>query len=251
MENKEKEVIISVKNLTKDYGRNRGIFDISFDVYKGTVFGYCGTNGSGKTTTLRHIMGFLKPQKGSVTVKGMDAWKDADEIKKIVDISPQESAVALNLTVKENLIFFQEIYDKKDKEYLEFIINSLGLKEVMNRRAKTLSGGYQRRLSIAIGLVSKPEILFLDEPTLGLDVISRRELWKIIEYFKGKVTIILTSHYLEEIEALCDKVAIMSKGNVLCEGTVEEIKNIANEDSFEEAFVKIVGGQDEKDINIY
>ena len=242
--------IIKINDLSKDYKDVRALNNVNLAIEEGMLYGLLGVNGAGKTTLIKILSGLTSKTSGDATIKGFNL-SQMDEIKKIVDISPQESAVALNLTVKENLIFFQEIYDKKDKEYLEFIINSLGLKEVMNRRAKTLSGGYQRRLSIAIGLISKPEILFLDEPTLGLDVISRRDLWKIIEYFKGKVTIILTSHYLEEIEALCDKVAIMSKGNILCEGTVEEIKNIANEDSFEEAFVKIVGGQDEKDINIY
>lgn len=242
--------IIKINDLSKNYKDVRALNNVNLAIEEGMLYGLLGVNGAGKTTLIKILSGLTSKTSGDATIKGFNL-SQMDEIKKIVDISPQESAVALNLTVKENLIFFQEIYDKKDKEYLEFIINSLGLKEVMNRRAKTLSGGYQRRLSIAIGLISKPEILFLDEPTLGLDVISRRELWKIIEYFKGKITIILTSHYLEEIEALCDKVAIMSKGNVLCEGTVEEIKNIANEDSFEEAFVKIVGGQDEKDINIY
>ena len=242
--------IIRINKLSKDYKDVRALNKVSLSIEEGSLYGLLGVNGAGKTTLIKILSGLTSKTSGDAIVKGFNL-SQMDEIKKIVDISPQESAVALNLTVKENLIFFQKIYDKKDKEYLDFIINSLGLKEVMNRRAKTLSGGYQRRLSIAIGLISKPEILFLDEPTLGLDVLSRRELWKIIEYFKGKITIILTSHYLEEIEALCDKVAIMSKGNILCEGTVEEIKNIANEDSFEEAFVKIVGGQDEKDINIY
>ena len=242
--------IIRINELSKDYKDVRALNNVSLSIEEGSLYGLLGVKGAGKTTLIKILSGLTTKTSGDAIVKGFNL-SQMDEIKKIVDISPQESAVALNLTVKENLIFFQEIYDKKDNEYLDFIINSLGLKEVMNRRAKTLSGGYQRRLSIAIGLISKPEILFLDEPTLGLDVLSRRELWKIIEYFKGKITIILTSHYLEEIEALCDKVAIMSKGNILCEGTVEEIKNIANEESFEEAFVKIVGGQNEKDINIY
>ena len=165
-----------------------------------------------------------------------------DGIKRIIDISPQESAVAKNLTVKENLRFFQDLYNKRDDNYLKEIIDDLGLSEVINQRAKTLSGGYQRRLSIALGLISKPKILLLDEPTLGLDVIARRELWKIVNKFKGKITIILTSHYLEEIEALCDRVAILSKGNLLIEGTIDEIKEKTNESSFEDAFVKIVGG---------
>ena len=165
-----------------------------------------------------------------------------EEIKRIIDISPQETAVAKNLTVIENLKFFQALYDQNDNDYLNQIINDLGLSDVINQRAKTLSGGYQRRLSIALGLISKPKILLLDEPTLGLDVLARRELWNIINKFKGKITIILTSHYLEEIESLCDRVAIMAKGNLLIEGTIDEIKEKTNETSFEEAFVKIAGG---------
>ena len=174
----------------------------------------------------------------------MDGYslKQIDEIKKIIDVSPQETSVAMNLTVKENLEFFQSLYDIDDKEYLDSIVNSFSLGEVLNKRAKTLSGGWQRRLSIAVALISKPKIIFLDEPTLGLDVLARRELWKVIRSLKGKMTIVLTSHYLEEIETLCDRVAIMSKGHLLDIGTVEEIKKHAKEDSFEEAFVKIAGG---------
>ena len=168
--------------------------------------------------------------------------KQIDGIKKIIDVSPQETSVAMNLTVKENLEFFASLYDIDDKEYFDSIVSSFSLQDVLNKRAKTLSGGWQRRLSIAVALISKPKIIFLDEPTLGLDVLARRELWKIIKSLKGKMTIVLTSHYLEEIEALCDRVAIMSKGHLLDIGTVEEIKKHANETSFEEAFVKIAGG---------
>ena len=168
--------------------------------------------------------------------------KQIDEIKKIIDVSPQETSVAMNLTVKENLEFFASLYDIDDKEYFDSLVSSFSLKDVLNKRAKTLSGGWQRRLSIAVALISKPRIIFLDEPTLGLDVLARRELWKIIKSLKGKMTIVLTSHYLEEIEALCDRVAIMAKGHLLDIVTVEEIKKHANETSFEEAFVKIAGG---------
>ena len=187
------------------------------------------------------LSGLTNLTSGEFIISGYNK-NQMDEIKKIIDISPQETAVAKNLTVLENLKFFQELYDKDDSIYLDQIINDLGLTEVLNQRAKTLSGGYQRRLSIALGLISKPKILLLDEPTLGLDVLARRELWKIINKFKGKITIILTSHYLEEIEALCDRVAIMSKGNLLIEGTIKEIKEKTNETNFEEAFIKIVGG---------
>lgn len=234
--------IIKIDNLEKNYKDIKALKGISLTIHEGELYGLLGVNGAGKTTLIKILSGLAKKTSGDAIVKGYHL-EEMSEIKKIVDVSPQETAVALNLTVYENLVFFQELYEKEDKEYLDFIIDSLGLREVLKRKAKNLSGGYQRRLSIAIGLISKPEILFLDEPTLGLDVIARRELWSIIKKFKGKITIILTSHYLEEIEALCDRVAIMSKGNLLEEGTIDEIKAKVNEDSFEEAFVKIVGGE--------
>ena len=232
--------IIRVLNITKKYKDVIALNNVSLSINEGELYGLLGVNGAGKTTLIKILSGLTKKDSGDANIKGFNLDK-IDEIKKIVDISPQEVAVANNLSVYENLVFFQELYNAKDKEYLNMIIDSLGLRDVINKKAKALSGGYQRRLSIAMGLMSKPEILFLDEPTLGLDVIARRELWNIIRKFKGKITIILTSHYLEEIEALCDNIGVMSKGRLLFQGTVEEIKNKTNEDSFEEAFIKIVG----------
>lgn len=233
--------IITVKNICKDYKKLRALNNVSLSINEGELYGLLGVNGAGKTTLLKILSGLTNLSSGEFVISGYTS-KQMDEIKRIIDISPQETAVAKNLTVMENLRFFQGLYNQNDEEYLNQIINDLGLTEVVNQRAKTLSGGYQRRLSIALGLISKPKILLLDEPTLGLDVIARRELWNIINKFKGKITIILTSHYLEEIEALCDRVAIMSKGNLLIEGTIPDIKEKTNETSFEEAFVKIVGG---------
>ena len=233
--------IIQVKNVCKDYKKLRALNNVSLSIYEGELYGLLGVNGAGKTTLLKILSGLTSLTSGEIMVLG-HSNKEMEEIKKIIDISPQETAVAKNLTVLENLKFFQGLYGKEDKEYLDSIIKDLGLKDVTNQKAKTLSGGYQRRLSIALGLISKPKILLLDEPTLGLDVIARRELWNIINKFKGKITIILTSHYLEEIEALCDRVSIMSKGNLLIEGTIKDIKESLHEESFEEAFIKIVGG---------
>ena len=233
--------IIKINNVSKNYKNIKALNNISLSINEGELYGLLGVNGAGKTTLLKILSGLTNQTSGNFIVDGFTN-KNMDEIKKIIDISPQESAVAKNLTVLENLKFFQDLYNQKDEKYLNEIIDDLGLSEVVNQRAKTLSGGYQRRLSIALGLISKPKILLLDEPTLGLDVIARRELWKIVNKFKGKITIILTSHYLEEIEALCDRVAILSKGNLLIEGTINEIKEKTNESSFEEAFVKIVGG---------
>ena len=220
--------IITVNNICKDYKKLRALNNVSLSINEGELYGLLGVNGAGKTTLLKILSGLTNLTSGEFIISGYNK-NQMDEIKKIIDISPQETAVAKNLTVLENLKFFQELYDKDDSIYLDQIINDLGLTEVLNQRAKTLSGGYQRRLSIALGLISKPKILLLDEPTLGLDVLARRELWNIINKFKGKITIILTSHYLEEIEALCDRVAIMSKGNLLIEGTIKEKKKKTNE----------------------
>ena len=235
--------IIKINNVSKNYKNIKALNNISLSINEGELYGLLGVNGAGKTTLLKILSGLTNQTNGEFIVDGFTN-NNMDEIKRIIDISPQESAVAKNLTVLENLKFFQDLYNQKDDNYLKEIIDDLGLNEVINQRAKTLSGGYQRRLSIALGLISKPKILLLDEPTLGLDVIARRELWKIVNKFKGKITLILTSHYLEEIEALCDRVSILSKGHLLIEGTINEIKEKTNESSFEEAFVKVVGGID-------
>ena len=233
--------IIKVSNIVKNYKDVKALKGVSLSIEKGELYGLLGVNGAGKTTLIKILSGLTKRTSGEAYIKGY-SLEEMDEIKKIVDISPQEVAVANNLTVYENLLFFQDLYYKKDIDYLNMVVEALDLSDVLKKKAKTLSGGYQRRLSIAIGLMSKPEILFLDEPTLGLDVIARRELWSIIKKFKGKITIILTSHYLEEIEALCDRIGVMSKGELLFEGTAAQMKQKTNEESFEEAFVKIVGG---------
>lgn len=235
--------IIKVEKISKNYKTVKALDEVSLSINEGELFGLLGVNGAGKTTLIRILSGLAKKSGGTASVYGY-SLEQIDEIKRIIDVSPQETSVAMNLTVKENLLFFMSLYDIHDDEHFNKIVGSFSLREVLNKRAKTLSGGWQRRLSIAVALISKPKILFLDEPTLGLDVLVRRELWKIIKSLKGKMTIVLTSHYLEEIEALCDRVAIMSKGHLLDIGTVEEIKEHANENSFEEAFVKIVGGEE-------
>ena len=233
--------IIKVCDMNKKYKDVKALDNVSLSINEGELFGLLGVNGAGKTTLIKILCGLAQKTSGEAYIAGY-SLKDIEQIKKIVDVSPQETSLAMNLTVKENLKFFQGLYEQNDEEYLNSVISSFKLEEVINKKAKTLSGGWQRRLSIAIGLISKPKILFLDEPTLGLDVLSRRELWKIISSLKGKMTIVLTSHYLEEIEALCDRVAILSKGEALKIGTIEEIKQQQNETLFEEAFVKIVGG---------
>ena len=202
-------------------------------------------NGAGKITLIKILCGLTRKTSGTITINNFNLDKEIDKIKEIIDISPQETSVANNLTVKENLEFFANIYNNNDVKTINEIIDIFNLNEVLNQRAKTLSGGYKRRLSIAIALISKPKILFLDEPTLGLDVFARRELWNIIKKLQKKITIILTSHYLEEIENLCDRVAILSNGKLLKTGTIEEIKQITNTQNFEDAFIKLVEAKNE------
>lgn len=234
---------IITEKINKYYGQIHALKDVSIEIEENSLFGLLGVNGAGKTTLIKILTCLIEPSDGKATVHGFSVTNEPDEVKKIADVSPQETAVAPNLTVKENLDFFAALYRINDKEYIDSIVNAFSLGEVLSRRAKTLSGGWKRRVSIAIGMISKPKVLFLDEPTLGLDVLARRELWKIIRSLKGKVTIILTTHYLEEAEALCDKVAIMAKGEVLAAGTPEELKISAGTENFEDAFVKIAEGE--------
>lgn len=234
---------IETKNLVKKYGELTAVNNVNLLVEEKSLFGLLGVNGAGKTTLIKMLTCLSVPTSGKAFVGGFEISENPDKIKEITDVSPQETAVAPNLTVEENLRFFAEIYGIADEKHINNIVKSFDLDEVLRQKAKTLSGGWKRRLSIAIGLISKPQILFLDEPTLGLDVIARRELWKIIRLLKGKITIILTTHYLEEAEALCDKVAIMAKGNVMATGTCEELKKIAKTNDFEDAFIKIAEGE--------
>lgn len=230
---------IETKQLNKFYKNLHALKDINLGIKENELFGLLGVNGAGKTTLIKILTCLSEQTSGEAYVHGFSVKNNPEKVKEIVDVSPQETAVAHNLTVRENLDFFASLYNTRDEAYISSVVNAFSLEEVENQRAKTLSGGWKRRLSIAIGLISKPKILFLDEPTLGLDVIARRELWKIINNMKGKITIILTTHYLEEAEALCDRVAVMAKGKVKAIGTPAELKAIAKTDNFEDAFIKI------------
>ncbi len=232
---------IVITDLTKEYkGGTKALKGISLQIAEGELFGLLGVNGAGKTTLVKILCCLTKPTNGTATVCGTDVCKNPQAVKKIVDFSPQETSVAPNLTVEENLEFFAQIYDKNTPEHIKSVMDAFSLGEVANRRAGKLSGGWKRRLSVAVALISEPQVLFLDEPTLGLDVLARRELWKIIERLKGKITIVLTSHYLEEIEALCDRVAVLSDGKLLATGTTEELIKQTGANNFEDAFVSIV-----------
>lgn len=233
---------IELLNLHKQYGSKTAVNSLNLNVKDGELFGLLGVNGAGKTTTIKMLSGLSEISSGQALIYGKDVKKDLNEVKKLINVSTQETAVAMNLTVRENLMFIAEIYGF-DKKYCiektQKIIDDFSLNEVAESKAKILSGGWQRRLSIAMALISEPKVLFLDEPTLGLDVIARRELWQIISKLKGKITIILTTHYLEEAEALCDRIAIMVKGDLKIVGTAEEIKQSASCEKFEDAFIKI------------
>lgn len=231
---------IVVTDLCKDYRNVRALDRVSLTVGRGELFGLLGVNGAGKTTLIKILSGLVSKTSGEATVEGLSVPRDMEKIKEILSVSPQETAIAPNLTVLESLRFFAAVYGKTDEENLRRIISTFSLEEVLNRRAKTLSGGWGRRLSIALALVTEPRVLFLDEPTLGLDVLARRELWDIIRALRGKITIVLTSHYLEEIEALCDRVAILASGKLLDIGTVVEIKARTGKETFEDAFVATV-----------
>lgn len=233
---------VKLTNVTKKYKDTIALNNVSLTINEGELFGLLGVNGAGKTTIVKIVSGLCKFDEGSVEVMGLNSCNELSKIKEIVNVSTQETAVAPNLTVFENLCFFNKLYGYKDFDYVNKLIDDFELSDVKNKLAKTLSGGYQRRLSIAISLISHPKVLFLDEPTLGLDVIARHELWDIINSLKGKITIILTSHYLEEIEELAGRVCILVHGNVVACDTCENITSKENAKNFEEAFIKICKG---------
>lgn len=233
---------IEINHLRKEFGSKTAVNDISLTIETGKIFSLLGVNGAGKTTTIRVLTGLSRPTAGEVRIFEKDLKTELEEIKKLCNLSPQETAIAPNLTVKENLEFIAEIYGfarDKAREKVKHIIEEFSLEEVERSKAKTLSGGWQRRLSIAMALVTEPKLLYLDEPTLGLDVLARRELWRIIERLKGKITIVLTTHYMEEAECLSDSIAIMVKGNIRAQGSVEELKQRTGKKNLEEAFIAI------------
>ena len=234
---------IEIKNLTKKYKDKVAVNNISLNIKEGELFALLGVNGAGKTTTIKMLCGLILPTEGNITIEKMDMKKDTLKIKEILNVSPQETAIAPNLTVRENLEFMAGVYQIKNKdEKIKELIKLFKLDEVINSKAKTLSGGWQRKVSIAISLINDPKILFLDEPTLGLDVIARKELWKVIEGLKGKITIILTTHYMEEAESLSDRIGIMANGNLIDVGTSKELIKKTKTKNFEDAFVSIATG---------
>lgn len=235
--------MIEIKGLTKRYGNKIAVNDLNLEIKKGELFSLLGVNGAGKTTTIKMLTCLTSSTSGDAFLKGLSIIKNREDVKDFINVSPQETAVAPNLTVFENLEFIADIYKiKNKKEKVLSLLDKFRLNEVKNQRAKTLSGGWQRRLSIAMAVINDPEILFLDEPTLGLDVIARRELWKIIAELKEKTTIILTTHYMEEAEKLSDRIGIMANGKLIDVGTSKELIKKYKADNFEDAFVKSATG---------
>ena len=235
---------IQTTNLTKKYKDKTAVNSLNLTVNKGELYALLGVNGAGKSTTIKMLSCLVPPTSGDALLLGNSIVSDSSKVKQLINVSPQETAVAEKLSVRENLELIARIYgaDRKSaKRKADDMIEKFDMQEIQNSRAKTLSGGWQRRLSIAMALISGPEILFLDEPTLGLDVLARRELWSVIEKLKGRITIILTTHYLEEAESLSDRIGIMAKGELKAEETAENLKRHADTDNFEEAFIRIAG----------
>ncbi len=234
---------IQTVDLTKKYQEVIAVDKLNLQVKQGELFSLLGVNGAGKTTTIKMLSCLTQPTSGDAFLNGKSICKNAAAAKEIIAVSPQETAVAQGLSVRENLELICGVHGftkTKQNEKIAELTSLLGLGTVLNKNAGKLSGGWQRRLSIAMALISEPEILFLDEPTLGLDVIARSELWDLIRSLKGKVTIILTTHYMEEAEALSDRIGIMKDGKLLICDTADKIKEIAQTDNFEQAFIRIV-----------
>ena len=236
---------IETASLTKDYGTKRALDALSLTVADGELFALLGVNGAGKTTAIKLLSCLMKPTTGTAFIYGYDITSQSHEARSLLATSPQETAVAPNLTTRENLELMAGIYGataSEAKDKATEMIQHFHLTDIEKTKAKKLSGGWQRRLSIAMALISQPKLLFLDEPTLGVDILARRELWTIIRALKGKTTIILTTHYLEEAEALSDRIGILSAGKLTALGTVAELIDQSGTTNFEDAFIALAGG---------
>ena len=235
--------MIEAIDLTKKYNDKVAVDNLNLKINEGELFSLLGVNGAGKTTTIKMLTTLIKPTSGIVKVLGYRSIDEKGMIRKNINVSPQETAIAPNLTVYENLDFMAGVYGiKNKKERIDKLIKDFKLEDVLKQKAKTLSGGYQRRLSIAISLINNPKVLFLDEPTLGLDVIARSELWDIIKELKKEKTIVLTTHYMEEAESLSDRIGIIKEGKLIEVGTPKELLKKTKTKNMEEAFIKIVRG---------
>ena len=236
---------IITNKLTKQYRDVTAVDGLDLTVHPGELFSLLGVNGAGKSTTIKMLSCLTRPTSGDALLNGRSIVREPGRVKEILGVSPQETAVAPNLSVRENLElmcgahgFPKEKTERKVRE----LTREFALEPVSGKRAGKLSGGWQRRLSIAMALIGEPEILFLDEPTLGLDVLARSDLWDCVRALKGKITIILTTHYMEEAEALSDRIGVMKDGRLLALGTAAELKAQAGRETLEDAFIAIVKG---------
>ncbi len=235
-------IAIKTENISKAYGELKAVDEVSIIVEKGEVYSLLGMNGAGKSTLIKMLCGLVKPTSGNGYILGYDLTKETNQVKKVLAVSPQETAIAPNLTVYENLDLMAGLngFTKRErKRKVDEMMHNLSLEPFSKQRSKELSGGWQRRLSIGMALISEPDILFLDEPTVGLDVLARHEVWNVIKSLKGKVTIIVTTHYLGEAQNLSDRICILKTGKVKALGTVEELIAQTQTDSFEEAFIHL------------
>ena len=234
---------IQTIELVKQYNKLTAVDKLNLEIEQGELFSLLGVNGAGKTTIIKMLTCLTKPSGGDALVGSYSITKQSEQVKRLIGVSPQETAVAPNLSVKENLELICGIHGfpkEKTIRRIKELSGQFALDTVLQKKAGKLSGGWQRRVSIAMALISEPQILFLDEPTLGLDVIARHDLWDVIRSLKGKVTIILTTHYMEEAESLSDRIGIMKSGRLLAVGTVEELNEKVGANDFETAFVSIV-----------
>ena len=238
---------IEAKGLVKRYGSVPAVDGLDLQVEKGSLYALLGVNGAGKTTAIRMLCGLTKPDAGDAQIMGYSITENTDAVRRIAAVSPQETAVAPKLTVKENLEMIACIHGAGKKEaaqMLRRIIQEMELEEVARRPAGKLSGGWQRRLSIAMALVGQPQVIFLDEPTLGMDVLSRRSLWRLIGELRGRATIMLTTHYLEEAEALADCIGVMRAGKLVAQGSAAELCAMTGKARFEDAFVALAAPEE-------
>ncbi|MFW2332222.1 ABC transporter ATP-binding protein [Ilumatobacter sp.] len=218
---------IRVEHLSKRFGDHDAVAGIDLEIAGGELFSLLGPNGAGKTTTIRMLCCLLRPTAGSASVMGHDIATDPIAVKQVIGVSPQETAVAPNLTARENLELMAGLHGiarPRARLRADEVLEVTGLTERANDKAKTFSGGMQRRLSIGMALVSDPQVLFLDEPTIGLDPQSRRGMWEYIRTLTGSTTIVLTTHYLEEADALADRIAVIDAGAIVASGTPDELK---------------------------
>ena len=237
---------IRTEKLTKRYKSLTAVDALDLTVKEGELFALLGVNGAGKSTTVKMLSCLVQPTAGDAFLCGHSVRREAAAVKSIIGVSPQETAVAPNLTVQENLLLMCGIYGfskEKRAAQMALLTEKLGLDTVLRRAAGKLSGGWQRRLSIAMAMIGEPQVLFLDEPTLGLDVLARSDLWELIRALKGNTTIILTTHYMEEAETLSDRIGIMQNGHLLACGTAAELKTLAGRESLEDAFVALIKGE--------